>query len=368
MPFHLLVAISPHGFGHVAQTAPVVNAVRESIPDLRVTLRTTAPRALLGQRFVGPFDYLAEASDFGLVMNSAVDVERKASARAYAELHRDWGARVAAEAQRLTALAPDLILADVPYLTLAGAARAGIPAVALSSLNWADIYGHYCGTRPEAPAIHAQMLAAYNGAACFLQCAPAMPMPELTNRVPIGPVAARGVNRRAAIDRRLGLKDTERLVLVAPGGIALRLPMEDWPPIPGVRWLVEERARVDHPDVFMWEHLGLPFLDVFVSCDAVIGKPGYGTFAEAGCNGVPMLYLPRGDWPEEPYLVDWLQRNGRCLAVGRGALERGDLAGALHALWKQPAPPPAEPTGIADAARRLARRLTGTVNVGGRPG
>jgi len=360
MPPHLLVAISPHGFGHVAQTAPVVNALREQILGLRVTLRTTVPRALLEQRFAGPFDYVAEASDFGMAMSSAVDVEREASARAYAEFHRDWEARVAAEAQRLVGLAPDMILADVPYLTLASAARAGICAVALSSLNWADIYGHYCGARPEAPAIHAQILAAYNSAVCFLQCAPAMPMPDLSNRVPIGPVAARGVNRRADIDRLLGLKDKERLVLVAPGGIALRLPMEDWPRIPGVRWLVEQRTQISRPDASYLESLAMPFIDVFASCDALIGKPGYGTFAEAGCNGVPVLYLPRGDWPEEAYLVDWLQRNGRCLAVERGDLERGDVAAALHALWSQPAPPPAQASGIAAAAAFLVQSLAGT--------
>jgi len=40
---HLLVDISFHGFGHLSQTAPVLNALRRLIPDLRLTVRSAAP-------------------------------------------------------------------------------------------------------------------------------------------------------------------------------------------------------------------------------------------------------------------------------------------------------------------------------------
>ncbi len=49
--------------------------------------------------------------------------------------------------------------------------------------------------------------------------------------------------------------------------------------------------------------LRLSVMDVLGSRDAILGKPGYGTFAEAACNGKPVLYVSRGDWPEEPALT-----------------------------------------------------------------
>ncbi len=354
---HLLVAITPHGYGHTAQTAPVVNALRALRPDLRVTLMTTAPRALLDARFDPPFEVVAHASDFGMLMHSAVEVRVAESAQAYRRLHADWDARVAHETERLTSIAPDLILANIPYLTLAAAARAGIPAAALGSLNWADIYHHYCAGFPESAAIHAQMLAAYRSARLYLRTDPAMPMADIPGTRPIGPVARVGRNHRAAINAQLGLAGDERLVIVAPGGIPTRWPLERWPRLPGVRYVVQDDWRVARDDICSLEALGLPFTDALASCDALIGKPGYGSVAECACNGTPMLYLERGDWPEEPYLLDWLHRHARAAALNRAQIETGDLAETFARIWSLPAPARPGPSGIQEGAEALAALL-----------
>lgn len=354
---HLLVALSAHGYGHAAQTAPVVNALRARLPDLKLTLRTALPRAFLETRFEGVFELIAAADDFGMVMDSALDIALAASARRYAEWHADWEERVARAAAELAQLAPDLVLANVPYLTLAAARAAAIPAAALCSLNWIAIYRHYFGDRPEAGRILDQMLDAYRGAAVFLHPESGMPPEDLPNRMPIGPIARVGVDRRAELERRLGLSQGTRLVLVALGGIELRLDMDSWPRVPGVHWFAPASLGARRADVSAIEALGMHFTDLLRSSDAVVGKPGYGTFTEAAVNGVPVLYVRRGDWPEEPYLVRWLQRHGRCLEIERSALEYGLLGGALEALWRLPAVSPPPASGVAQAADFLARLL-----------
>lgn len=40
---HLFVDISSHGFGHLAITAPALNALAELAPDLRLTVRSGVP-------------------------------------------------------------------------------------------------------------------------------------------------------------------------------------------------------------------------------------------------------------------------------------------------------------------------------------
>ncbi|MHB1293190.1 MAG: glycosyltransferase family protein [Sulfuricella sp.] len=347
---HLLVDLSYHGFGHIAQTAPVINALAERLPSLRVTLRSGAPQALLAQRFHCDFTLISKALDFGMEMADALAVRVEESAEAYRDFHRDWKGRVALEAENMAALAPDLLFANVPYLSLAAAACAGIPAVGMCSLNWADIYAHY---RPEAPEIHSQILDAYNSAACFLRPLPAMPMDNLTNSRAIGPNARLGRNRRAEMEARLGISPGDRLVLIAMGGIAFRLALDSWPRIPGVRWVVLSSWQVHHPDAVELESLEMDFTDVLASCDALLTKPGYGSFAEAACHGVPVLYLDRKDWPEALYLVEWLKRQGRCMEVERAALERGAIAAQLEALWALPPTVPVEPEGIAQAADLL---------------
>ncbi|MFZ5862862.1 MAG: hypothetical protein ACOYXR_08490 [Nitrospirota bacterium] len=354
---HLVVVITPHGFGHAALTAPVVNALRPRIPGLRVTLRTTVDRDLLAARFDPPWDLVPTAADFGMRMTSALDTDVENSARAYASLHEHWPERVAEETTALTALAPDAILSNIPYLTLAAAARAGIPAFALCSLNWADIYRHYLGTRPEAAAVHAQILAAYASARVFIQPRPSMPMIDLPARRAVGPIARTGADRRDELRRALGLSARQRVVMIAPGGLSFPLLIERWPRTPDIRWLVSGRDHVDHPDALALSSIAWPFVDVLRGCDALIGKPGYGTFAEAACNGTPMLYVQRKDWPEEPYLIDWLTANGRALELDRAALERGDLGAALAALWRLPKKSPVLPTGIEEAADIVAEFL-----------
>jgi len=356
-PPHLLVSITAHGFGHVAQTAPVINALRRLLPDLQLTLRSAVPLSHLQSRFDGPFEYLRDAGDIGMLMSSAMDVRADASAQAYLTLHHEWGVKVGNEARMLREIAPDFVFSNVGYLALAGAHLAGIPAAAMCSLNWADIYRHYCAGISGAHHVLEEMLHAYGHAQAFLQPAPGMPMADLSNRLAIGPVAAVGQCRRDVIDRQLGLGRDERLVLVSLGGVSGRLPMEHWPRLPGVRWLVAANWHVSHPDAVVLESLELPFADLLASCDALICKPGYGSFVEAACSAVPVLYVKREDWPETPFLTAWLQQHGRARAIDRHQLESGRFGDALQALWAQPATTPVVPSGIDEAADWLAGRL-----------
>jgi hypothetical protein len=354
---HLLVDISGHGFGHVAQTAAVLNDLTQRLPELRLTVRSSAPAALLRERIRPPFDHLSSSFDFGMRMADAMRVDVAATLADYRELHADWDARVAREAATMQALAPDLLLANIPYLSLAAAHAAGIPAVALCCLNWADIYDHFSPDDAESAAIHRQMQSAYADARCFLQIAPTMPMPDLPNRHTLGVVAELGKPRRDLLDARFGA--STRRVLVSMGGIEKRLPMENWPVQPGVVWLVPQRWGIQRADIAPFESLGLGFSDLLASCDAIVTKPGYGTFSEAACNGVPVLYLAREDWPEAPYLVAWLEQNGRCRELPAERLENGEVGEYLEELWATPAPPAPLPEGVAQAAKYLLEQLRG---------
>ena len=332
----------------------MVNACRRRQPELRLTLRTSLPADFLARRFEGEFELTPCNTDIGMLMSTALDADLAATAAAYTQFHAEWERRVQDETRALARLAPDLVLADVPYLPLAAAAAISIPAVAMCSLNWADIYAHYfLATRPEAPAIHAQILDAYQRAACFLQLEPGMPMLNLSRRVAIGPVAHVGDNRRAELNAALGLPPTARVMAISLGGIDMRLPIEHWPPLPDVHWLVPSAWRVAHPAATAMESLEMSITDILSSVDVLIGKPGYGTFAEAACNGTRVLYVRRPNWPEDPFLVEWLTRHGNALEISRRQLERGDLAVPLRKLGEQPRRPRVIPTGIEQAVNIL---------------
>ncbi|MBK7540975.1 MAG: hypothetical protein IPP10_05940 [Candidatus Competibacteraceae bacterium] len=355
---HLYVALSGHGFGHLAQVAPVLDELQRRWPAVRLTVQSALPASVLSQRIAGPFDCVAGAADFGMVMVDALEAKIPESLEAYRDFHATWDPRLVRQEHLLRAAAPHGVLADIPYLTLAAAQRLGIPALALCSLNWADILAGYCPDAPDLTALRSPMLSAYNSASAFLQPAPSMPMLDLRNGQPVGPIAALGRDRRSDIDNRLGLRAGERLVLMGLGGVDMRPPLERWPRQPGIRWLVPPNWTVTRPDMVSWATLeGCSMVDLIRSCDVLFTKPGYGAFTEAACNGTRVLYVARDDWPEEPWLSRWLLAHGNAVKIDRRQLVSGELAEPLRALFDQPLKPPVPPGGIAEAVAWLERLL-----------
>ena len=382
---HLLFDLSAHGLGHLAQAAPILNHLAKLRPDCRLSLRSALSleklRARLDTQAFQHFEHLQQASDFGFVMHDAVHIDFAKSAANYRELHAKWDARVATEADFLRGLAPDLVLSDVAYLPLAGAAQAGIASLSMCSLNWADLFAHFFISEPWAPPIYQQILAAYRSSACFLRLTPAMPMPDLPKTCAIAPVAALGQNRRAALQQKLRQKlqqsqlaseiSDQKLILIAFGGFAYELGLEHWPVIAGVHYLIpgpfegctegrtEGCALARRPDMSRFDRLDFSFTDLLKSVDAVLTKPGYGIFTEAACNGSAVLYVRRDDWPEQDCLIAWLQQNARCAEVPAADLASGHLSGALSKLWVQSPPSIPQANGAQAAAQIIAQHLTG---------
>jgi hypothetical protein len=357
MPPHLLAAISSHGFGHVAQTAPVLNELKRRVPELRLTVLCAAPSALLRSHLRCEFEHWPLSTDLGVVNRGALTVLAAETARAYTAFHSDWDDKVAQLAHEFARRRVDLVFADVPYLPLAAAQRARIPSIALCSLNWADILRHYVEPDDPARALAAVMTDAYAGARVFLQPEPSMPMSDLPNVRRIGPIARVGVDRGAELRRACGIDPQTRLVLISLGGIKTDLGIDRWPRNARVAWLVEADWGVRNADARVWDSAGLNFIDVLRSSDVLVTKPGYGSFAEAACNGARVLYVPRLDWPEEPYLVEWLPTQVPCAALTKNRFLTGEFHTELERLLTVPRCAPASPSGIADAAEVLHESL-----------
>ena len=141
---HLVTDISGHGLGHLAQVAPVIARLVSMIPDLQLTIRSSLSEQLLRSWISTPFDIIETELDRGMVMHDAITVDVEASCAWYETFHGNYKVRLKKNMRALEALRPDLLLVDVPYISLEAAQHLGIPSVALCSLNWADIFRHYC--------------------------------------------------------------------------------------------------------------------------------------------------------------------------------------------------------------------------------
>ena len=92
--------------------------------------------------------------------------------------------------------------------------------------------------------------------------------------------------------------------------------------------------------------------------DAVIGKPGYGTVAEAIAHATRFLFLPREGFREALPLVEGLSAHGTALQIPRLDFSRGRWRPYLDALFELPLPTTRVDTGGADAvADAILERL-----------
>lgn len=371
---HCLVAISSHGFGHLAQVAPVLNQFRDDIrhpePTIRFTLRTMLPATQIAQRVGVPYAMDVASDDFGMQMRSAFDSDLPASLRQYHALHTNWTWQVDRVAAELLDQAVDLVFADIPYLALAAAKRAGIKSVAMCSLNWADILAQSVRACPSAlreaglttaafERLLQSMRDAYASATVFLQPTPSMTMSRLPNLRSIGVVgeSATAVNRQTLIQwaQRSGFERVADgwFVLVSMGGIPTELQPANWPTHCAGRpvfYLMSSALASQHPHALAMDREAPAYQTLIAASDVVLTKPGYGTFVEACAAGTPLLFVSRASWPESEALTRWVSEFGHAQAIAPAELLTGQFKLALAALLARGRAKPVELTGAASAA------------------
>ena len=76
---NIVAYISGHGFGHLAQMAPVLNRIYQLRPDCRFLIRCALPEAEIKARLDFPFELDSTPVDIGVVQKSAIEEDRHAS-------------------------------------------------------------------------------------------------------------------------------------------------------------------------------------------------------------------------------------------------------------------------------------------------
>lgn len=359
---HLLVCISSHGWGHLAQTVPIVGALRSRLPDLRITVRTGLDADVVRERFrvLGqPVpDVRPDRSDFGFEMHDAITIDDQRSIARYAALHADtaWFER---ERDSLRSLGVDAVFANIGYMPLAAAASLGLPAFGVSSLNWADVLASRAHGRTDVMAIAESMRQAYATADRLFALVPGMPFDGFERRLRVAPIARRGRADRAGLRKALGVAATQRIMMVAFGGLPMAFDTARWQLPEGWSAVMLTTGTVETPTVIAAERLGWEYIDLLASCDLLVAKPGYGTFAEAGFASRDTLVVPRDDWPEAPWLIDWLAQHARCATIALPDLRAGRFEAGLSALAMQPARLAADGDGATEIADQIVSIIAG---------
>jgi hypothetical protein len=350
-------AISGHGFGHAAQVVPVLNALARLVPDLRVLLRTTVPAAFFTDRLLPPWEISPVQQDIGCIQNGPLAIDVKQTWHEHARFHRSWEERLQAESAAMKAAAPDVVLADTPYLALAAGQAAAIPTVALASFTWDLVLSEYLAPPSiDRRAILSLIRQAYAQADLALRIAPAPTMDIFPRVIDIGPIAEPAPSAREPLAERLQLAPGERTVLIGFGGIPLTsVPFEQLESLTGYRFLFDGSLPSGSTQFLSTKSLPFSFKTLLASVDVIMTKPGYGTLVEAVASHTPMVYVRRYNFADEQPLVDYLHRYGRGVELSIHDFMQGRWEKALRRALDIPLSSPPPPlTGATQAAEAIA--------------
>ncbi|MEW6254644.1 MAG: hypothetical protein AB1592_01715 [Pseudomonadota bacterium] len=307
----LLLDITAHGFGHLSQTALIISALRRRRPNLSLVVRSGLDPQILAARLGPSIETWPSDTDFGCVMDGPFRVDRQRTFFRYQELFDRLDRVVDGIAKGLQRHSIDAVFSNISFPVLIAARQCGTPSVACSSLIWSEMAEFYFQGIADSKPIVEGMRAAYDTATGLVALTPGMPMSGHQPARVQQPIGRRGRNRRGELISRLGGDAATRVLLWAFGGMQPNPP----PYLRAVSNTLSLGPSSWGDSVISADGLGWPFEDLIASCDVVISKPGYGIVVELGANAKPNILLSRGDWPEEPHLIEWLKKVAPCRLV-----------------------------------------------------
>lgn len=355
---HVAAYVTGHGFGHATRMAAIIGALVDRVPDLQVTIVSTAPEWLFRMNLAAPFSYRARALDVGVVQVDSIRLDAAATLEAYAALLEGQTGLVEAEAAALCRDRACLVVADIPPAAFPIARRAGVPGVGIGNFSWDWIYTAYAAEHPSCVPVVEAIRSAYGQADLFLR----LPFHGPCDAFPVVrdlPLVARRARRsRAEVRRRLGITSTRPVVLLSFGGFEIRgIDFARVERLGEYQFLITQPLPRSIRNVREAAMDGLRYEDIVGQADAVITKPGYGIVSECLVNRVPVLYTGRGRFAEYDCLVEGLQRFGVCRFIANDDLLAGNWREGLDSLLAQPRHWPDLPADGAETAAGILHDL-----------
>ena len=294
---NLAYFITHHGFGHATRSAAVMTALAHRLPQAQFHIFSKLPEFLFDQVIPNRYRLYPTTTDVGLVQQSALEVDFKASLAALSDFYPLAEAYIAELAQQVKQLHCEMILCDISPLGIAVAEAAGIPSVLIENFTFHWIYRDFLAREPGfAPFIEElQRLSAK--ATHHIQTQPiSEPTPTALTVAPV----ARAI-RKNRMETRAALKiDRDRpMVLITMGGFGQNLAFSDRLAAMSDLLFVVPGESLSADNIFCPNPShNLYHPDLIAACDLVVGKIGYSTFAEVYHAGIPYAYIPRTNFSE----------------------------------------------------------------------
>ncbi len=297
---HIVYYISSHGHGHGVRSTAICNSFSDKVT---VTVRTRLSKQFFTEEMTRPFRYTSGEFDCGCIQSDGITVDIEKTLRTYMRIADENECLLEKEVTWCLDNKVDGIISDIAPFPFAVARKSHIPSIAVSNFSWYDIYKPYLQIMPEFKTYLETIKSQYEMAGLLLALSPANPMVPFSRRIDVPLVAKSGQNRRAEICDAYDINAGKTIGLIYTGNFGMdsvlwkKLELLDGWEFLGVNPLPESPENYH-----LVKKLDFQYRDLSASVDCIISKIGYGIYSECLSNGVPLLYVPRIDFAEHPFL------------------------------------------------------------------
>jgi hypothetical protein len=215
---HIAWFISPHGFGHAARSAAVMESLFLLDPSVYIHIFTQVPKWFFEDSLSCAFDYHAVLTDVGLIQKDPLHEDINETIRVLDDFLPFDKALISQLARQIKTLNCRLIVCDIAPMGIAVAKTSGIASLLIENFTWDWIYEGYrhqnCRIMP-----HIEYLRhLFDSADYHIQTEPVcVPSPDAD--MTTLPISRKIRTHPEIIREQLGIPHQSKAVLITMGGI-----------------------------------------------------------------------------------------------------------------------------------------------------
>ena len=351
----IAIYTSDHGFGHAVRAAFLAEALIQRGAFCHIVC--DRPAWLFDRLPANAFALYPRQVDPGLVQSDWLNIDIDATLARHQSRTADPATLIAGEVEFLRRIDAGLVIAETAPIALEIAYRADLPGGLITNFDWHWLYRELARDYAALQPLADQAQIWYQHATQVLRLPLNVGIEEtFANYTDIPLMIGQSHRDPAIVRHNLGLPPNAKVLMWNFGGHqgetpdfdAILAALPDW-------HLLSYTEYASNNPRYHQIPLAHNTTELFSILDALIGKPGYCTCAEAFAYQVPFLYFARQGYPEDEALAAHCQREMNAARLSPAQLQDGSWLDIFHTTVSQPPKSLPQVDGAQQAADRFIK-------------
>ena len=351
--------ISPHGFGHAARAAAVMEALHTMDETVEFDIFTSVPSWFFETSLTKSFHYHFLVTDVGFAQNTPLESDLEETLARLDRFYPVEESAVSDLASFLLERRCAMVICDIAPMGILVAKHACLRSVLVENFTWDWLYEAYLPEEARFEKVILTLSKLFGLADFHVQTEPVC-LPGKA-RLTTAPVSRKPRLNPEEVKDRLGIPKGAKVVLITMGGIPERYPfLQNMGTLRDVYFVLPglgEKLQVQENRVCLPHRSEFFHPDLVNASDALIGKVGYSTLAETYFAGIPFGYIARHHFRESAVLVSFARETMQGIPIKEKDFYTGTFLSSVPRLLSMPRVERTGPNGAEQVARFILDRL-----------